>query len=40
VTVLPEAMVQLQQDLKKIEAAGVTVVGISYDSAEVLKEFA
>jgi peroxiredoxin Q/BCP len=30
----------LQRDLKAIEAAGVTVVGISYDSVEVLKAFA
>ena len=31
---------QLQADLKEIEAAGVTVVGISYDSVEVLAKFA
>ena len=30
----------MQRDLKTIEAAGVTVVGISYDSVEVLKAFA
>lgn len=30
----------MQKDLKKIEAAGVKVVGISYDSVEVLKGFA
>jgi len=30
----------LQADLKKIEAAGVRVVGVSYDSVEVLKTFA
>ncbi len=30
----------MQRDGKKIEAAGVKVVGISYDSVEVLKEFA
>jgi peroxiredoxin len=30
----------LQHDLSKIEAAGVKVVGISYDSVEVLKQFA
>jgi peroxiredoxin Q/BCP len=29
----------LQTSLKKIEAAGVKVVGISYDSVEVLKQF-
>jgi peroxiredoxin len=29
----------LQRDLKAIEAAGVKVVGISYDPVEVLKEF-
>lgn len=32
-------MVQLQGDLKKIEAAGVRVVGISYDSVKILKKF-
>ena len=30
----------MQGDLKKIEAAGVKVVGISYDSVDVLKGFA
>jgi peroxiredoxin len=30
----------LQRDLTKIEEAGVRVVGISYDSVEVLKGFA
>jgi len=30
----------LQQNLKAIEAAGVNLVGISYDSVEVLKGFA
>lgn len=30
----------MQKDLKTIEAAGVRVVGISYDSVEVLKGFA
>jgi peroxiredoxin len=30
----------LQKDIAKIEAAGVKVVGISYDSVEVLKNFA
>lgn len=30
----------MQRDLKKIEAAGVKVVGISYDSVAVLKGFA
>lgn len=29
----------MQRDLKKIEEAGVKVVGISYDSVEVLKGF-
>ncbi len=32
-------MVQLQRDLKSIEDSGVQVVGISYDSPEVLKKF-
>jgi peroxiredoxin Q/BCP len=32
--------VQLQSDLKDIEAAGVSIVGISYDSVEVLAKFA
>ncbi len=31
-------MVQLQRDLKSIEAAGVQLVGISYDSPAVLKK--
>lgn len=30
---------QLQKDIKQIEAAGIQVVGISYDSVEVLKSF-
>lgn len=30
----------MQRDLKNIEAAGVKVVGISYDSIDVLKGFA
>ena len=30
----------MQRDLRKIEEAGVKVVGISYDSVDVLKEFA
>jgi peroxiredoxin len=30
----------LQRDLKTIERAGVRVVGISYDSVDVLKSFA
>ena len=30
----------MQKDISKIEAAGVKVVGISYDSVEVLKNFA
>ncbi len=30
----------MQKDLKTIEAAGVKVVGISYDSVDVLKKFA
>lgn len=30
----------MQKDLAKIEAAGVKVVGVSYDSVEVLKGFA
>lgn len=32
-------MVRLQKDLKKIEAAGIRVVGISYDSVDILKKF-
>jgi peroxiredoxin Q/BCP len=32
-------LVQLQRDLKSIEAAGVQVVGISYDDPKVLKTF-
>lgn len=31
---------QLQQDLEAIQAAGIQVVGISYDSPDVLSEFA
>jgi len=30
-------LVQLQRDLKSIDAAGVQVVGISYDNTKVLK---
>jgi len=30
----------LQKELKSIEDSGVKIVGISYDSVEVLKEFA
>lgn len=30
----------MQKDLKAIEAAGVTVVGVSYDSVDLLKAFA
>jgi peroxiredoxin len=33
-------LVQLQKDLPQIEAAGVRVVAVSYDSTEVLKKFA
>ena len=32
-------MVQLQRDLKAIEAAGVQIVGISYDDTKKLKTF-
>ena len=32
-------MVQLQRDLKSIEAEGIQVVGISYDDTKVLKTF-
>ena len=32
-------MVQLQRDLKSIEAQGIQVVGISYDDTKVLKTF-
>ena len=33
-------MVQLQKDIQEIEATGTQVVGISYDSVDVLKNFA
>ena len=33
-------MVQLQENLEKIEAANAQVVGVSYDSVEVLAKFA
>ena len=33
-------MVQLQSSLKDITAAGVQLVGISYDSVEILQRFA
>ena len=33
-------MVELQSNLKQLQAAGVQVVGISYDSTAVLKRFA
>ena len=32
-------MVQLQKDKKAIDDAGITLIGISYDSPEVLKKF-
>ncbi len=32
-------MVQLQKDVQEIEATGTQVVGISYDSVEVLKKY-
>jgi peroxiredoxin Q/BCP len=32
-------LVQLQGDIEKIKAAGIQVVGISYDSVAVLKKF-
>jgi peroxiredoxin len=32
-------LVQLQRDLKSIEAAGVQIVGLSYDEPAVLKRF-
>ena len=32
-------MVQLQRDLEEIEATGTQVVGVSYDSVEILKAF-
>jgi peroxiredoxin len=32
-------LVQLQADLEKIKAAGIQVVGVSYDSVAVLKKF-
>jgi peroxiredoxin Q/BCP len=32
--------VQLQKDIKSIEAAGIQVIGISYDSPKLLKKFA
>ncbi|VTT99551.1 alkyl hydroperoxide reductase thiol specific antioxidant mal allergen : Uncharacterized protein OS=Hyphomonas sp. L-53-1-40 GN=L53_08670 PE=4 SV=1: AhpC-TSA [Gemmataceae bacterium] len=33
-------LVQLQKDVKKLEDAGVTVIGISYDPVDVLAKFA
>jgi len=33
-------LVQLKKDQKKLTDAGIQVVGISYDSVDVLKEFA
>lgn len=33
-------MVQLQKDIAEIEATGTQVVGVSYDSIEVLRNFA
>ncbi|MDA1229317.1 MAG: redoxin domain-containing protein [Planctomycetota bacterium] len=33
-------MVQLQTDSKELEAAGIRVIAISYDSVEVLAKFA
>ena len=33
-------MVQLQENLKELEAAGGSVVAISYDSVQILKRFA
>ena len=33
-------MVQLQREYKKIDAAGIQVVAVSYDSVETLNEFA
>ena len=30
----------MQKDIKSIEASGIKIVGISYDSVEVLKSFA
>ena len=32
-------MVQLRDDIEKLNAAGVQVVGISYDSIDILKKF-
>lgn len=32
-------MVQLRDDIEKLNAAGVQIVGISYDSIDVLKKF-
>ena len=32
-------MVQLQKEVAKIQAAGIQVVGVSYDSVDVLKKF-
>ena len=32
-------MVQLQRDLKSIEAEGIQIVGVSYDDTKVLKTF-
>ena len=38
-TLLPPQLVQLQRDLQVIEAAGIRVVGVSYDDVAVLKAF-
>lgn len=32
-------MVQLRDDIEKLNAAGVQIVGISYDSVDILKKF-
>ncbi len=32
-------MIQLRDDIEKLNAAGVQVVGISYDSLDILKKF-
>ena len=40
VTVLQVQLVQLQADHERIEAAGVTLVAISYDSSDTIADFA
>jgi peroxiredoxin Q/BCP len=32
-------LVQLRKDIEKIQAAGIQIVGVSFDSVDVLKQF-